>query len=313
MRRISLFLLVAILSISACDEIFDKDLSNTKLNLIAPNDGLVSTKSTVTFLWDEVEDADSYKLQILSPSVDTILSIPLDIELTINKHEFTLNPGKYNWRVKALNSSSETEWVVRKLTILDNPDLTDATVILNSPSEQSAFGNGKIKFRWTKLPNANSYRVIVKKDTWSGDLVFQSETVFDTITNTLTEGQFIWGVVGINDISESQPQKKTFFIDFTAPQKPVLQTPANGLKIIGSTANLSWQRPVADATTVSDSIYISKDLAFTSSNSIEKVKVSTTSYNFSSTYKGVVYWRVKSIDKAGNKSAFSDIFSFTLE
>ncbi|HCT31383.1 MAG TPA: hypothetical protein DIW31_11800 [Bacteroidales bacterium] len=312
MKRISIYLMIALL-ITACDEVFDKDLSNSKLNLVAPNDALVSTKTTVTFLWDEVDDADSYKLQIVSPSVDTILSMPLDIELTTNKHEVTLNPGRYNWRVKALNSSSETKWFTRKLTILDNPDLTDQEVILSSPGEQSAFGYKKIKFKWTKLPNATKYKVIIKTDEWTQDPIFESETVYDTITNTLDEGKYVWGVVAINDISESQPQQKTFFIDLTAPQKPTLLSPANESTITGSTAMLTWEHPIADATAISDSIYISKDLAFTSSNSIEKVKVNSTSYNFSSTYKGVVYWKVKSIDKAGNKSAFSEPFSFTLE
>lgn len=313
MKRISIYLMI-ILCTSSCDEIFEDDITDTKLEIIAPIDKLVTTKTTLTFWWDELEDADSYKLQIVSTCFDTILSIPVDSNLTTNKFETTLNPGSYEWRVKALNSSTETEWFTRKLTILNELDLSNQEVSLKSPKEQDAFNDGEVTFQWTNLPNATSYRVIIRSGTWTGDLIYQTETEDNALTWTLDEGKYAWGVVGINDISESQPQNKTFFVDLTAPGKPTLQQPENGSTITATSTTLEWSHTTTDATAVYDSIYIAKDSTFTESNILNEVKAFTTSYSFSSSlYTGIVYWKVKTIDKAGNKSSFSKIFNFTLK
>ncbi|MHC1705778.1 MAG: hypothetical protein AB9846_17890 [Tenuifilaceae bacterium] len=314
MKRISFYLIIMI-SALACDEIFEDDISDATIEIIAPRDSLVTTKTTLTFWWNELGEANSYKLQIVSTSFDTILSIPVDTMLSTNKFEVTLNPGRYGWRIKAINSATETEWFAQKLTILDVPNLTEQEVLLKSPKEGDAFGNGKLKFQWTKLPNATNYILIVKFNSWEGSLAFPSEvTVNDTLTKTLEEGKYIWGVRGFNESSQSKIQNKTFFVDLTPPENPVLQQPANNSTITGTSTTLQWIHPSDDLTTVYDSIYVSKDNTFTQENSIEKVKLTTTSYSFSnSTYKGKVYWRVKTIDKAGNKSSFSSTFNFTLE
>jgi hypothetical protein len=312
MKKINVYLLFVLMFITACDEIFEDDISNSKIEIISPIDNLVTTKTTLTFWWDELEDANSYLLQIVSPCFDTILTIPLDTNITTNKFEVTLNPGRYNWRVKAINSGTETEWFTRKLTIQDELDISDQEVSLKSPKEQDAFSNGKVTFQWAELPNATSYKIIIRSGTWTGDSIYESETEDNLLSWTLGEGKYVWGVVGINDISDSQPQRKTFFIDLTAPGTPTLQDPENGSTITATSTTMKWTHTTTDATTVHDSLYIAKDSTFT--ESIKEVEASTTSYSFiSSSYTGKVYWKVKAIDKAGNKSSFSKIFHFTLQ
>lgn len=313
MKRISFYILL-ILLVSACDEIFEQDITNAKIEIMAPRDSLVTTKTTLTFWWNELTDANSYRLQIVSTSFDTILSLPVDTTLTTNKFEVSLNPGRYGWRVKALNSATETAWFTQKLTILDVPDLTDQEVILNTPDDQDAYNTGKVRFRWTKLHNATRYNIVVKRNSWIGDPVFSSETIYDTITKVFTEGKYAWGVTGINDYSSSKPKNKIFYIDFTAPDKPTLQDPADNSTITGTSTTLQWTHPTVDLTPVYDSVYIAKDNTFSSTSILEKAKVTTTSFSFSNTtHKGKVYWRVKTIDKVGNKSPFSTPFSFTLQ
>jgi hypothetical protein len=163
------------------------------------------------------------------------------------------------------------------------------------------------------LPNATKYSISVKKDSWIGDLVFQSETTYDTISKIFPEGKYVWGVVGINDYSKSKAKNYTFFVDITPPTKPTLLSPANNSTITGTTATLQWQHQADHLTTITDSIYVAKDAAFTQTNILVSEKVTTSSYNFNNSFKGIVYGRVKSIDVVGNKSAFSNPFSFTLQ
>ena len=314
MKRTSLYLIL-ILIISACDEIFERDITNDKIEVVAPKDGLVTTKTTLTFWWNELKDANSYRLQIVSTGFDTVLSIPVDTNLTTNKFEVSLNPGRYGWRVKAMNSATETSWFTQKLTILDVPNLSDQEVLLKSPKEQDVFGTGKIKFQWTKLPNATNYMLIVKTNTWDGSLAFPSPvTPNDTLTKVLDEGKYVWGVRGFNENSQSKVQNKTFFVDLTAPDQPILQLPAKDSIITGTSVTLNWQHQTDHLTTIYDSLYTSKDNSFTSANILDRIKVSTPSFNFSNTtYKGKVFWKVRSIDRAGNRSSFSETFSFTLQ
>lgn len=301
-----------VILISACNEVFDDDITDAQLEIVAPRDSLATTKTTLTFWWNEVNDADKYRLQIVSTSFDTVLSIPVDTNLTLNKFEVTLNPGRYSWRIKAMNSGTETVWFARKLTIIDSPDLTDQEVILDSPNDLDAFGTNRIKFNWTKLPNATKYSISVKKDSWIGDLVFQSETVYDTISKVFPEGKYSWGVVGINEYSKSKAKSKTFFVDLTAPEKSTLQKPADNAKITGPSTTLEWIHS-ADLTTLWDSVYVSKDNTFKKDQLLVSEKVTTSSYSFSNPYKGLVYWRVITFDKVGHKSSYSTPFSFTLE
>lgn len=300
--------------ITACDEIFDKDLSKSKIGIISPKDSLVTTKTTLTFWWDEIEDADSYRLQVVSPCIDTILSVPLDTTITTNMFEATLNPGRYNWRVKALNSSTETAWFTHSLTIINSTDLSEQEVLLKSPNDQTAFGNGKIKFQWTVLPNATNYLLIIKKDSWTGDLAIPSVvTTKDTVTETLVEGKYVWGVKGFNEDTQSKNQTRTVYVDLTAPSAPTLQLPAKDSTITGSSVTLQWDQPADNLTAVYDSLYVSMDNSFAQSNLLAAKKITGTTYNFSNTNKGKFYWRVKAIDAVGNKSAFSGAFNFTFQ
>lgn len=315
MKKISLYLLIVLL-ISACDEVFEKDITNAKLEIIAPCDNLVTTKTTLVFWWNELKDANSYKLQIVSTSFDTILSIPVDSNLTTNKFEATLNPGKYGWRVKAVNSATETEWFTQNFTIRDTADLSIQEVLLNSPKEGNAFNKGKTLFKWTKLPRATSYMLIVKENSWSNPTPVVNEvTTHDTLTATLDgDKKYVWGVIGINEGSQSKPKNNTFYVDITAPDVPTLQLPKKDSIITGTTATLHWIHQTDHLTSIYDSLYAAKDKTFTQASIIASIKEETaTSYILNSNYKGIIYWRVKSIDKAGNKSAFSDIFNFTLQ
>ena len=50
-----------------CDDIFEDDISTENISLYAPSDSIVTKIITHTFWWEEVEGADEYNLQIVTP------------------------------------------------------------------------------------------------------------------------------------------------------------------------------------------------------------------------------------------------------
>jgi len=314
MNKLNYLVAIMLLLTVSCDEIIDEDISEEAIEIIAPTDNLVTTKTTLTFWWNELDEAAGYRLQVVTTHFDTVLSIPLDTLITKTKFSVTLNPNRYQWRVKAINSGSETQWFTQSFTIQDVPDLSDQEVLLRLPANNEVFGKTSIKFQWYTLPNATNYALIVKKDTWEGSLAIPMEfTPRDTITKVLPEGTYVWGIRGYNDNSQSKVQNSTFIIDLTAPEKPVLQSPSNSSTVSTLPVDLTWNYSSTDATEVYDSIYIAKENTFTSASKLFYEKSTTKSYTLSTTYRGTVYWKVKTIDKAGNKGNFSDTFSFTIQ
>jgi hypothetical protein len=114
-------IIIPFVIISSCYEaITEKALTNEKVVLSAPVDNLITTDSITTFFWEPMDAATKYQLQIVSPKFDSILKVYADTIITKNLFPFSLNKGKkFQWRVKAKNSSSETEYSQKRtLTIL---------------------------------------------------------------------------------------------------------------------------------------------------------------------------------------------------
>ena len=61
--------------LSACKAFIEPNIGNSKVNLEAPGNGYQSTKYAVSFWWDKVDDALTYRLQVVTPSLDTIGSL----------------------------------------------------------------------------------------------------------------------------------------------------------------------------------------------------------------------------------------------
>ena len=106
-NRFSLFLfcLVAIL-FSSCEEILEKPLTDTQVVLLSPANNGVFKDSIQLFYWEKLEDSAQYQLQVVSPSFDSIVRLQVDTIVDYNKISLLLNKGKYQWRVRAVNSNT---------------------------------------------------------------------------------------------------------------------------------------------------------------------------------------------------------------
>ena len=92
-----------------CDDLVEvDDISNEIVTVLAPSDNVTVTSTTVNFAWENVEDANQYKIQIARPSFEAAQEIIIDSILTTNRYSKTLESGDYQWRIKATNIEFET-------------------------------------------------------------------------------------------------------------------------------------------------------------------------------------------------------------
>ena len=91
---------------------------------------------------------------------------------------------------------------------------------------------------------------------------------------------------------------------------PVLVSPNNNDILPDTTNTLYWDRGTITGSTIKDSLFIYSDTSMV--NLVRGIYTANTSYSDS---LGVsdYYWRVLSIDAAGNRSAYSPLRKFTIQ
>jgi hypothetical protein len=98
---------------TACDDFFEKDISDKNVEVIVPADNTTVPAGAVTFFWNELEHASAYRLRIVSPNFqnaatcacDTLLNDSLSAN---NRLTVTLPAGTYQWSIQAENSAYQS-------------------------------------------------------------------------------------------------------------------------------------------------------------------------------------------------------------
>lgn len=288
---------------SCTRDVIEPDLSNKAVVLLSPADGYETTTLTHLFWWEEVKNAESYNLQIVSTSFSSIQSLLLDTNLTTNKFSFSLLPGMFEWRVRAFNSSSDGPYSVFSLIIDSTASLAGQVVVLNSPSNNFLSNIPTHTFEWDTLYNADEYRLQIINATTSQTVIDVTLTT-DTARYTLTEGTYTWQVRAQNSTSVSLYSARTLIIDITAPPVSVQTFPADRDTISG-TDSLAWTR---SSLAMSDSLFIYPDSLV--SSPVFKGYVTDVDYTFLGTINQDYFWRLKSGDAAGNWSGFGTLRKF---
>jgi hypothetical protein len=303
--------------IISCDDIIEPDLTDEKIDslLISPGDSVVTVISSQTFSWEVVEGATWYNLQIAKPSFKRIEQLIADTNLTKRQYILNLDPGKYEWRVRAHNSSSQSEYALRRLQIDSTLDLTNQTVNLITPSQSSIINKAKILFRWNKVYNAKEYHFVLKTPDQNGNIVYEDPSwSYDTLTlSNLEEKDYSWGIKAKNSYSQSGNFSiQTFSVDRTPPLKPSLTSPTKNQIITSKNLKLSWKRN-EEGSGIYDELYVDMDSLFKGTTAI---KLDNSYYDLTLDKDTIYFWKVITVDKAGNKSNYDvlvDLGKFKVE
>lgn len=307
-------LLLVMTTSLACEDLYEEDLAETPIVLLGPADGASTELASPTFWWEELDVATEYQFQVVRPSFDSIVQLIADSTVNNNQTSISLLPGKYQWRVRGLNASSQTCWSYSNLSIDSTNVLTNQVVILQTPGNNVAINTDPPTFTWAQLLNADEYRLKVYQNTQSGTLLYDIPQISSNsyaFVDTLGEGVYEWGVSAVNASSVSQFTYFMVEIDVTDPTVSTPTTPANnGTASHGVQINFNWTRAIDNGSTISDSIFIATDSSF---NNVV-LRESTTATSISDTLGvGTHYWRLRTYDRAKNKSSYSAFRSLIVQ
>jgi len=114
-----LFILLFILVSISCKDIIDEvRIYESSVELLAPTDAAVLNEIDVTFIWNSVDGANEYIIQIATPDFTSPTQIVTDTTITTTSFSTTLTAStNYEWRVKAKNTNYETAFNTRSLEI----------------------------------------------------------------------------------------------------------------------------------------------------------------------------------------------------
>lgn len=300
---------IVLLHISCEDILFEDDLSDIEVNLLAPVDGITVYEGDVNFSWEEIDYVEQYQLLIATPNFENASQIVLDTIVSSRSFITQLFPGSYEWKLRALNSGYKSEYSASIFTVFESVEFTEREVNLLSPikGEDSNITNHILS--WQSVSDAIEYRIQI----WNPDLngVLEEDQIIASTSyeHDFIEGDFTWQVRAQSETQNTLYSSNELHIDLTPPNDVVLELPIDESILTDVDVEYTWSRIGIEGSIEVDSIYVYSnsvlsELAF-------KAKGVEGAYNIEME-KGNYFWFVQSFDAAGNKNTKSEVFNFEL-
>lgn len=149
-KNVSKVLLGLVLLSTGCKEFIEPSIEKKNTVLLAPSNGTESSVYSQTFWWEELDNALQYRLQVVTPDFKNTSRLILDTIITASKFNYTLDPGNYEWWVRAENGSSQTPY--SKAAFIINPSsIEQQQVQLQSPANNLVTNQSSAVFKWLKI------------------------------------------------------------------------------------------------------------------------------------------------------------------
>lgn len=310
MRGFILFCLVIGLSmITSCDDIIEKKLTGKTVSILSPPNGGTLPTSAVTLWWNEVAGATKYNIQVVRPSFSNIQFLILDSMVSGDKYVLSLQPGAYEWRIKALNFSTETIFFTFSFSVDSSLNLSNQSIQLLSPVNNYISNQLSHTFSWSPVFYADDYRFEILSSTGNTvyvDAALDNTTVSYTFAN---DGNYTWRVRAQNNSSVSLYSQASLVIDLIPPPTPIPLSPANN-STVTNPFTLTWSQATDNGAAIFDSLYIFADL--NEDTLITAIRPVTTSYT-DSLALGDYFWKLTAIDSVGNYSPYTNLLKFTIQ
>lgn len=304
--------LIPVLALSySCDDVLEEDITNDLITVVAPLDGTTVSGNSVQFLWNTLDGADDYAVQIYNGGfvvVDSVVAAP---PFVIN-----LNSDSYQWRVKGQNFAYETSFSFpQEFEVVSSDDLTNVQLNLNSPSAEFYTNQQSIIFSWQTVANATRYSFELIKVSSGGEVtVFVQDDLTDTTLtlgdDVLTEdAPYRWQVKAVNDdnTTETAFSSRNLFIDTVVPNLPNLLTPTFEEEfLIDTPIAFTWNFGTDSGVVTSaiTSVYeVARDASFTTV--VVSGSTELTSFGEAFSQAGTYFWRVRGEDQAGNIGTYN--------
>ncbi|MEP5339998.1 MAG: hypothetical protein ABJL44_18450 [Algibacter sp.] len=195
------------------------DISEKNVSVLAPLNESIINSNEVIFTWDTLEDAEQYKIQIAQPSFLEATQIALDSTVTTTTFSKTLQPGPYEWRLRAENSDYQTVYktfgfYVDAGTIVD---ISNTEIVLLVPNNNATFTTtDAIDFSWEAIEGATAYVFeMAIPDFDNPTETIEDETITETnlSVSNLAVGNYQWRVKAENLIYETVYTTQSLIIE----------------------------------------------------------------------------------------------------
>ncbi|WP_214228793.1 hypothetical protein [Pedobacter sp. B4-66] len=311
-KNITKALLGLVLLSTGCKEFIEPSIEKKNTVLLAPSNGTETNVYSQTFWWEELDNALQYRLQVVMPDFNNTSRLILDTIITASKFSYTLEPGNYEWRVRAENGSSQTPY--SKAAFIINPSsIEQQQVQLQSPANNFVTNQSNAVFKWLKLFGADKYQLQIDTSNFEDEtiLFFNKSTPNQEFNVTLTRDKvYRWRVKAVNATVESKWSViQNLTLDKTPPGVVFLTSPTNE-QVVTKNVSMKWE---ALAEAKKYQLYIFKSDG-TSSYGSFPIIITTSTYSFTEGKSGEkLFWQVRAIDEAGNFGAFSELRSFLIQ
>ncbi len=308
MKKASIYFSLLFLMFFSCEEVlFEEDLSDKTIVLIAPADSTTVRNTSVTFSWEEVDQATEYRLQIAQPGFENAAQIVLDSAVTATTFSTTLVRNEYEWRVRAQNSGTATPYATASFTVVESEDFSARQVLLVTPENNAITNETSSELQWQSVSDATLYRVQLLDS--SNEIIQEEITTETSVSLTFPEGVTRWQVRAENNTQSTLYTTRTLTVDSERPNQPVPTAPVNDATQTETTVTFSWTREAVAGTAELDSIYIYSDVGLTQLVTKDEV---TSPSDITLEAGTAYYWFLKAFDEAGNESDSSVVSRFTI-
>ena len=315
MLKVWIFFSFIILScLFSCKEIIEPSIANKKVKLLAPSNNFESIQYNLSFWIEPLEDALFYRLQVVAPQFDSINKLIIDTLINKDKFSFNIDPGSYQWRVRAENGSSMTSFSdPLSFTILLS-SITAQKVRLVSPITNFIAKQSPTSFTWDRIFGANSYRLQIDTSNFIDESKLYYSQLIPNIQAALsfnTDKVYQWRVRAETTTEHSQwSDVNLFTYDHTPPSKVVLISPLKDQQI-ALPGILQWN---AVPSAKKYKLFVFKNDARTLYDNTFPVFLTTTSYSFNiGSVNETIYWKVSAFDEVGNEGESSELRSFVIQ
>jgi len=317
MKKIHYLLLLGAFFLQGCLSLnYDNpvciSLGIQKPQLYSPADSSVNQSITPLFIWNSVEYATGYRLQLsTNESFSSYVIDESEIKDTLKQAGGIMNDTLYYWRVSASNEQETSEWsdIWNFRTVGTAPEVPTLVLPTNGATGQAT----TLSLSWNASSGATSYNIQVATDNSFTSFVYNQSGLTSTsqqvsgLSNLTT---YYWRVSATNTQGTSNWSIVWSFTTIgTVPIVPTLISPTNGAINQSVSPTLSWS---ASSGATSYNLQVATDSSFAVSSLIisENTGNNTTKQISGLSKNTTYYWKVAGVNSIGN-SGWSSVWSFT--
>lgn len=289
-----------------------------QVHLISPLNSSLMNVTMITLRWAEVQDLSGIKEYTIQLSDNAQFNNPRSYKTSNTSITLTLSTGRYYWRVRAEDLAGNVgDW--SKVWTFSVDYTRPLQPVLQAPQNNSWLNNPRPRLEWRESTDDFSsiahYHLQVSSMQDFTNLIVD-EIVYSTsysFTFNLLEGKYYWRVRAFDTAGNPSFWSSVFifYVDTTAPSKPQLKSPQNGM-YVSCPLILEWEggEDLYSGTEKFD-VEVAKDSAF--SNIVIRDSTSENRYVIEKLSDGVYYWRVRARDRAGNIGEWSATNNFRID